>query len=125
MQNYNVLLANSQQCLYADSILRAMELRDVFIDNLKKYSKVNKLSQMALAEKCGTSPSYIGEIEIGKKFPSVEMIQKLAAALNTQPYKLFMGENETYPAIIPPEAKQNLIKKLQQSVADIICETIV
>ncbi|GMO50179.1 MAG: hypothetical protein Ta2B_30820 [Termitinemataceae bacterium] len=31
---------------------------------------------MKLAEKCGTAASYIGEIEIGRKFPSVEMIER-------------------------------------------------
>ena len=60
-----------------------MELRTVFITNLKRYRKEIKFSQMTLAERCGTSTSYIGEIEIGKKFPSVEMIQKIAEALFT------------------------------------------
>ena len=100
-----------------------MELRAVFIENIKKYRKNNKLSQMALAEKCGTSTSYIGEIEIGKKFPSVEMVQKIANALNVQPYKLYMEENDAYVASLPPKAKQELVAKLQQSVADIIGES--
>jgi transcriptional regulator with XRE-family HTH domain len=32
-----------------------MGLKDVFIKNLKKYRKEKKVSQMALAELCGTS----------------------------------------------------------------------
>lgn len=67
-----------------------MELRKIFIDNLKAIRKEKKISQMKIAELCETSTSYIGEIEIGKKFPSVEMIEKLANALNIKAYEFFM-----------------------------------
>ena len=100
-----------------------MDLRAVFINNLKRYRKENKLSQMALAEKCGTSASYIGEIEIGKKFPSVEMVQKFADALNIKPYKLFMEENDIYVANLSPQKRQKLVEKLQESVEEIISRT--
>ena len=99
-----------------------MDLRAVFINNLKRYRKENKLSQMALAEKCGTSASYIGEIEIGKKFPSVEMVQKFADALNIKPYKLFMEENDIYVANLSPQKRQSLVEKLQKSVEEIISD---
>lgn len=97
-------------------------MRAVFINNLKRYRKENKLSQMALAEKCGTSASYIGEIEIGKKFPSVEMVQKFADALNIKPYKLFMEENDIYVANLSPQKRQKLVEKLQKSVEEIISD---
>ena len=100
-----------------------MDLRAVFINNLKRSRKENKLSQMALAEKCGTSASYIGEIEIGKKFPSVEMVQKFADALNIKPYKLFMEENDIYVANLSPQKRQRLVEKLQESVEEIISRT--
>ena len=99
-----------------------MDLRAVFINNLKRYRKENKLSQMALAEKCGTSASYIGEIEIGKKFPSIEMVQKFAEALDIKPYKLFMEENDIYVANLSPQKRQKLVEKLQKSVEEIISD---
>ena len=77
---------------------------------------------MALAEKCGTSASYIGEIEIGKKFPSVEMVQKFAEALDIKPYKLFMEENDIYVANLSPQKRQRLVEKLQKSVEEIISD---
>ena len=70
-----------------------MKLRKIFIDNLKKIRKEKKISQMKIAELCETSTSYIGEIEIGKKFPSVEMIEKLANALNIKACELFMEDH--------------------------------
>ena len=74
-----------------------MGLRSVFIANLKKYRRAKKLSQMKIAERCGTSVSYIGEIEIGRKFPSVEMIERLAETLEICPYRLFMEDDAFTP----------------------------
>jgi transcriptional regulator with XRE-family HTH domain len=69
-----------------------MDLRAVFIVNLKKFRKKERVSQMKLAEKCNTAASYIGEIEIGRKFPSIEMIEKIAQALGVEPYRFFKEE---------------------------------
>jgi len=44
---------------------------------------------MQLAEYCGISTVYIAEIEIGKKFPSIGVIEKIAIILKVQPYMLF------------------------------------
>lgn len=75
---------------------------------------------MKLADLCETSASYIGEIEIGKKFPSVEMIQKFSDAMNIRPYMLFMEETDCFISNIRPEKKRELIEKLQAAVKEII-----
>lgn len=84
-----------------------MKLRKIFIDNLKKIRKEKKISQMKIAELCETSTSYIGEIEIGKKFPSVEMIEKLANALNIKACELFM---EDYSLQSDIDCTKNVLK---------------
>lgn len=120
--NFITLKANCQFIFYADSIF-FMELREIFISNMKRYRKNGRISQMKLAERCNTSTSYIGEIEIGKKFPSVEMIQKIATALDIQPFQLFMQDsdlpNTTFQST---EKKTELIYKLQQAITKIINE---
>lgn len=97
-----------------------MDLRSVFIANLKKYRKERNLSQLKLAELCGTSTSYIGEIEIGKKFPSVEMIQKFSEAINIQPHMLFMAETDSYSEENDKEKKEKMIEKLQAAIREIV-----
>ncbi len=77
---------------------------------------------MKLAELCETSTSYIGEIEIGKKFPSIEMIQKIASAVQVAPYQLFMTESDIAEIHIPLESRERLIERLQKSIANIIEE---
>ena len=49
---------------------------------------------MKLAEYCETAPSYIGEIEIGRRFPSLKLIEKIAKVLDIEPYRFFIEENE-------------------------------
>jgi transcriptional regulator with XRE-family HTH domain len=47
---------------------------------------------MTLARLCDTSGNYIGEIEIGRRIPSFEKIEKIALALQIASYRLFMQE---------------------------------
>ena len=72
-----------------------MTLREIFSKNIKLYRTRNKLSQQELAEKCETATNYISEIETGRKFPSIEMIEKLSVVLEVPAWSfLYAGEDE-------------------------------
>ena len=98
-----------------------MDLRNVFIMNLKRVRKEKKISQMRLAELCESSTSYIGEIEIGQKFPSIEMIEKIARALEVRPFLLFL---DTQDAMLFSDEdfrkRRALVEKIQKSVEEIV-----
>ena len=70
------------------------EIQRILLTNIKKYRSRRKYTQMKLAELCDVSPSYIGEIEIGRKYPSVKTLEKIVKALDVKPYKLFLDEND-------------------------------
>lgn len=57
--------------------------------NLRKYRKKQGYTQEKLAELCNTDPCYIRQIEIGRRFPSLQYIERIASALNIAPYRLF------------------------------------
>jgi transcriptional regulator with XRE-family HTH domain len=71
-----------------------MTLKQTFIKNLKNFRKKRGLSQMQLAEYCGISSVYVSEIEIGKKFPSIGVIEKIAFILKVEPYLLFKSQTK-------------------------------
>ena len=71
-----------------------MTLQEIFISNLKKFRKEREYSQMTLSEKCDTTSNYIGQIEMGRRIPSFDKIEKIAKALEIPSYKLFMYEPE-------------------------------
>ncbi|MFO7151884.1 MAG: helix-turn-helix domain-containing protein [Bacillota bacterium] len=56
---------------------------------IREFREKRSMSLKELAEKAGLSVSYLCEIERGKKLPSIEVIEKLAAALNISKDALF------------------------------------
>ena len=72
--------------------LQTMDLEQLFIKNLKRWRKAMGISQKELAEKCGTSHSYIRQLESGNGHPSFVFIGKIANALKIEPYQLFFDE---------------------------------
>ena len=91
------------------------ETQRIFIGNLKRLRKEQGLSQMKLAERCEVSASYIGEIEIGRKYPSVDTFQRLADALRVKPYKLLM-DSETLEDLGHDEAVRLFSEKIKQNL---------
>jgi transcriptional regulator with XRE-family HTH domain len=108
-----------------------MTLQQIFIGNLKKFRKKRGVSQMILANLCETSGNYIGEIEMGRRIPSFEKIEKIASALQISAYQLFLQEIpgdqaekeqktkdflETLPLSIKKEITSNLSLALHNAI---------
>jgi transcriptional regulator with XRE-family HTH domain len=87
-----------------------MTLQQVFIANLKRIRKERGFSQMALSEKCDTTSNYIGQIEMGRRIPSFEKIEKIAAALEIPFFELFMYETGEKKTDTPPKTGDYLRK---------------
>jgi transcriptional regulator with XRE-family HTH domain len=71
-------------------------IRDLLAFNMKERRRSLSLSQAKLAERIGTSTNYIGAIEVGKKFPTPEMLQKIAEGLEIDTPELF--STRLYPS---------------------------
>ncbi|MBQ6481999.1 MAG: helix-turn-helix transcriptional regulator [Anaerolineaceae bacterium] len=71
-----------------------MDIVKVFGINLKKYRTSIGLSQEAFAEKCGLHRTYISAIECFRRSIALENVQRIADALEIEPYKLFLEENK-------------------------------
>ena len=72
------------------------DIRLLLAENMKKYRKIQKISQEKLAEKINTAPNYIAMIEVGKKFPSAGMLERIAQALNVDTPELFTKSTVTF-----------------------------
>lgn len=68
------------------------EIQNNLAMNLRKYRLEQGLTQEKLAEKIDTATNYISMIERCRKFPSPEMIEKLALALKVDSGSLFIGK---------------------------------
>jgi transcriptional regulator with XRE-family HTH domain len=115
-----------------------MTLKQIFVQNLKEFRKKEGLSQMKLAEYCGTAHSYIGEIEVGRKFPSMELIEKIAKILRVEPYLFFKSRTgkSTFTEIeqvntrmahsskkqLQKQVKAHIKKHISQSTTQVLSE---
>jgi len=82
---------------------------------------------MTLSAKCDTTSNYIGQIEMGRRIPSFEKIEKIAAALEVPSYELFVYEaaekntakkpkSREYLQKIPPSIKKEIITRLLTAI---------
>lgn len=74
------------------------KLQGVFTENLKNARKKANLTQEALAEKVGLTAKHIGVIERGIKFPTIQMLEAIADALDIPAYELFLEPSEVTEA---------------------------
>jgi transcriptional regulator with XRE-family HTH domain len=65
-------------------------IREIFAQNLKINRRKCGLSQEKLAEKAGVSTHYIAILEIARSFPTSEVLERIAGALDIEIYKLFL-----------------------------------
>jgi len=102
-----------------------LTIQELFIVNLKAYRKLHRISQMQLAELCKSSTGYIGEIEAGKRFPSVSMIERIAAAFGVESWHLFKNEPigplcESPTPKLAPTQKSEFIKMANSALSKIL-----
>jgi transcriptional regulator with XRE-family HTH domain len=100
-----------------------MTIQELFIINLKDYRRLRKFSQSRLAEHCGSSQTYIAEIEVGKKFPSPAMIEQIASALNIESHCLFKDEpikTGTAARNLSPSQRKEIAEKVYAATVKII-----
>jgi len=107
-----------------------MTLQQIFIANLKRARKERGFSQMVLSEKCDTTSNYIGQIEMGRRIPSFDKIEKIADALEIPSYELFMFETpekkekkpktkdylQKMPVNVKKEIVSNLLSEIKNSI---------
>lgn len=90
------------------------DIRKVLAENMKNRRKALNLSQAELAEKIGTAPNYISKIESKKQFPSVQMIESIAFALDIDTVDLFSLKIQKTQSL--EEVQENLLKKMNALV---------
>ena len=93
--------------------------QEILIENLKAMRKSHNWTQMQLSEKSGVSDAMIGCIETGKKYPSLETLDKLAQAFLIPTYMLIYDNSlpSDYQIADSIEAKKQLITRLIDEIS--------
>lgn len=67
----------------------------IFASNVKHYRLEKSLSQEKLAELSGLHRTYISALERERRNISIDNVEKIAFALNIDPYRLFIPTTES------------------------------
>ena len=89
--------------------------KEIFIENLKAIRKSKGITQLMLAEMADLSSGLIGEIETGKRNPTLTTIEKIALALDVPVSQLFYDTQKNIPASAF-DSKENLALLIHQLV---------
>ena len=98
------------------------DIRVLLAYNIKKRRKALGISQEKLAEKVSTSTHYIGQIEQKNKFPSPEMMERIAAALEIDTPQLFSMASYTDEAI--RRFREGVTNDLENALTEAIAQTV-
>ena len=97
-------------------------IRDILARNIKEHRRKNGLSQDKLAEKAGISTPFVAMIEVSRKFPTPDVLDRIANVLNIKTWQLF--------SVQPPlgEEKERLhvdiVKDIEQVVTNAVQKAI-
>jgi transcriptional regulator with XRE-family HTH domain len=91
-------------------------LGEIFAKNMKEYRRKSGLTQEKLAEKVNVSTHHIGMIELARNFPTLDLVERLAAALDIKIYQLFMEPHS------PNEELEHLRQEIRGDMKQLLNE---
>jgi len=69
--------------------MSSRNVKKIFGEKIREVRKQKKLTQEELADKANLHPTYIGQIERGRRNPSLENIYKIQRALKVDIGEIF------------------------------------
>lgn len=98
-------------------------LRTLLAHNMREKRRILGITQAQLAEKVKTSTHYIGQIELGNKFPTPEMLERIAAALEIDSPQLF--SMNSFPVEAIKQFQEGLLSDVETAVVSAISSRLI
>jgi len=98
--------------------LKDAGIREILAFNIKENRRKNGFSQERLAEKAGISTPFIAMIEVSRKFPTPEVLDKIADALNIKTWQLFAVSPD------PEEAMERLHTSIVKDINNVVSTAV-
>jgi transcriptional regulator with XRE-family HTH domain len=93
-------------------------IRDILARNIKESRRKCGFSQEKLAERAGISTPFVAMIEVSRKFPTPDVLDRIARALNIKTYELFAVPPS------PEEAMERLHEAIVKDIDRVVAEAI-
>ena len=85
-----------------------VDIKEILAANIKENRRKKGLTQEKLAEMANMSLNYLAILELARKFPSGEMLERIAEVLEIEPHELFLVTT----------SPQNELEKLRCEIKD-------
>jgi len=102
---------------------KKLGIREILALNLKLNRRKCGLTQEKLAEKAGISANYLSMVEISKKFPTPEMLDRIAKALDIDTIQLFDTSSTSEERALL-HLEKSIISNIEQLVTVTIKKTL-
>jgi len=112
----NLLLLIGQSYWYMKGI------KEVLARNLKMNRLKLGLTQEKMAEKAEISTHYLAMVELARKFPSANMLERIAIALEIEPHELFYMPSVAENAL--EQLQESIVSNIERVVSNAIKETL-
>jgi len=97
---------------------KKIPIRNILARNLREHRRKCGFSQEKLAEKTGISTQYLAMIEIARKFPASEVLERLAEAMNIKVYELFLIDYSPREEL--ELLRKDIINEMKQTFGEIV-----
>jgi transcriptional regulator with XRE-family HTH domain len=97
---------------------KTVSLREIFAKNLRDNRRKCGFSQEKLAEKAEISTQYLAMMEIARKFPTSEVLERLAGAMDIKVYELFLIDHSPREEL--ELLRKNIISEMKQTFSEIV-----
>jgi transcriptional regulator with XRE-family HTH domain len=75
--------------------MQGWQLQEIIAENIKRVRKEMGLTQAELAESAGISSGYMCDIERSRRWPSAQIISRLAEVLKLDPFQLLLPTDDS------------------------------
>jgi transcriptional regulator with XRE-family HTH domain len=101
---------------------KTASLREILAKNLRQNRRKCGFSQEKLAEKAGISTQYLAMMEIARKFPASEVLERLAESMGINVYELFLIDHSPREEL--ELLRQNIISEMNQTFGEIVKQAL-
>ena len=95
-------------------------IREILAKNIKEYRRKHGFSQDKLAELANISSQYLATVETCRKFPTPEVLDRLAEALDIETHELFASTPS--PQIELEKLRQDIIGEVSRTIRQLFAE---
>lgn len=93
-------------------------LLEILAENVKYYRAKTGMSQLKFAVQLDISPSYLNDIECGRQYASLKMLERFAHEFNIETYQLLIPKGVSQDEVLRSEYEEQL-RNLKEQVVDL------